>query len=484
MKKHLLILTGVLGLVVLFSFTYKTTTTLTPKEELGKIIFFDKISNPDNQACADCHAPGVGFTGPNPAINRKGAIYMGAVAQRFGNRKPPASAYAGDSPILYYDEDEGVWVGGMFWDGRATGWTLGDPLAEQAQGPFLNPLEQNNANPLAVLTQIYNSDYAYLWEQAWGEELTLDPALVAQNYERVARSVAAYERSEEVNPFTSKYDYYLAGEATLTIQEAWGLELFEGKGMCDECHLSTGPQALFTDFTYDNLGVPKNLQNPFYGMPVQFNPFGINWIDEGLGGFLRAAGYSEEIYSAEMGKVKVPTLRNVDLRPGNSFTKAYMHNGVFKSLNEVVDFYNTRDVDPKWPDPEYPFNVNTDELGDLGLTKAEVNAIVAFMKTLSDGYDPLKSSEIHETSEALISLQVANPLTNTSQVNFYIPEASKINIELFSISGVRVTSLTQGYYQEGNHQINLSPDNIKAGVYIIHMSAAGETINKKIVILN
>jgi cytochrome c peroxidase len=110
---------------------------------LGKHLFFDtNLSDPPGQSCAVCHAPGVGWTGPDQAINAAGAVYEGAVPGRFGNRKPPASAYAGDSPILYYDGTK--WVGGMFWDGRATGWTLGDPLAEQAQGPFLNPLEQNN----------------------------------------------------------------------------------------------------------------------------------------------------------------------------------------------------------------------------------------------------------------------------------------------------------------------------------------------------
>ncbi len=91
----------------------------------------------------------VGFTGPDQNINAHGAVYEGAVAGRFGNRKPPAAAYAGESPVLF--DDDGTWTGGMFWDGRATGYTLGDPLAEQAQGPFLNPLEQNNADAQAVI---------------------------------------------------------------------------------------------------------------------------------------------------------------------------------------------------------------------------------------------------------------------------------------------------------------------------------------------
>jgi cytochrome c peroxidase len=316
-------------------------------------------------------------------INATQAIYPGAVHVRAGNRKPPSAAYAGDSPVLYYDEAEEVWVGGMFWDGRATGWMLGDPLAEQAQGPFLNPLEQNGPNAMQVCLKVSLSDYADLFEQVWGPG-SLDPVGdVDGTYERIARSIAAYERSTEVNPYSSKYDYYLAGQVELTTQEALGLELFEGKAMCSACH----PAPLFTDFTYDNLGIPKNPLNPFYTMPKKWNPDGSNWVDPGLGGFLKGAGYSSEIYESEWGKHKVPTLRNVDLRPYPGFVKAFGHNGFFKSLEEIVHFYNTRDVEA-WPSPEVPENVNTDELGDLGLTAEEEAAIVAFMRTLSDGYTP------------------------------------------------------------------------------------------------
>ena len=129
---------------------------LTPQEKLGKHLFFDKnLSTPSGLSCAECHGADVGYTGPNQAINAGGAVYEGAVHGRFGNRKPPAAAYAGDSPIL--DFVAGKWVGGMFWDGRATGRTLGDPLAEQAQGPFLNPLEQNNASEQVVICLLYTS---------------------------------------------------------------------------------------------------------------------------------------------------------------------------------------------------------------------------------------------------------------------------------------------------------------------------------------
>jgi cytochrome c peroxidase len=357
---------------------------LTPLEILGKMLFFDdNLSTPPRLACAACHAPETGFTGPDSDLNASGSVYPGAVHTRFGNRKPPTAAYGGESPVLFYDADEGVWVGGMFWDGRATGWTLGDPLAEQAQGPFLNPLEQNNPNAQLVCNKVWFSDYADLFEDVWGPGSLDCVGDLYGTYDRIARSIAAYERSSEVNPFTSKYDYYLLGEVELTEQEAWGLELFEGKAMCSACH----PPPLFTDFTYDNLGVPKNPANPFYTMPPKWNPMGEDWVDPGLGGFLRSVGYPISVYEAEWGKQKVPTLRNVDLRPYNGFVKAYAHNGFFKSLEDIVHFYNTRDVEI-WPAPEVSVNVNTDELGDLGLTPAEEAAIVAFLKTLSDGFVP------------------------------------------------------------------------------------------------
>jgi len=350
---------------------------LTAQEQLGKFLFFDtNLSDPSGQSCAACHAPQVGYTGPDSAINAGGAVYQGAVTGRFGNRKPPAAAYAGDSPILYYDGTK--WVGGMFWDGRATGWVLGDPLAEQAQGPFLNPLEQNNASAQVVIDKVLASSYADLFGQVCTEP--------AKYYECIGRAIAAYERSTEVNPFTSKYDYWLVGQARLTGQELRGLELFNGKAKCANCH--TAP--LFTDFTYDNLGVPKNPANPFYNEP-EWNPAGADWVDEGLGGFLQAAGYDQTIWGPELGKQKVPTLRNVALAPSKKFIKAYAHNGYFKSLEEIVHFYNTRDVPGAgWPTPELAVNVNTTEMGNLGLTKGEELAIVAFLQTLSDGYAPKK----------------------------------------------------------------------------------------------
>ena len=134
---------------------------LTPTEELGKALFFDQnLSVNNNQSCATCHALSVGWTGPDAAINAHGGVYEGSIPGAFGDRKPPTAAYAGDSPILHYDAEEGVWVGGMFWDGRATGWDLGDPLAEQAKGPFLNPKEQAIPDAETLVAKVQASTYA------------------------------------------------------------------------------------------------------------------------------------------------------------------------------------------------------------------------------------------------------------------------------------------------------------------------------------
>jgi len=390
---------AVLMLVASLGTAVAASPPLSAQEQLGKLLFFDKnLSTPAGQACAACHAPKVGWTGPDQLVNATGGVYPGAVRTRFGNRKPPASAYAGDSPVLYYDSAKQIWVGGMFWDGRATGWTLGDPLAEQAQGPFLNPLEQNNASPAVVVSKVLASSYKDLFLAVCGTGKTVE-----QYYECIARAIAAYERSGEVNPFTSKYDYWLQRKTALTWKEEWGRQLFNGRGKCSGCHISSpgpnGDPPLFTDFTYDNLGVPRNPLNPFYREP-EWNPLGKNWVDEGLGDFLKAAGYSEDVYTLELGKMKVPTLRNVDKRPNPWFIKAYSHNGYFKSLKKIVHFYNTRDKLPPcadcggipgfncWPKPEEPRNVNKLEMGNLGLISEEEDAIVAFLRTLSDGYDP------------------------------------------------------------------------------------------------
>jgi cytochrome c peroxidase len=393
--------------------TASILTADAPNVELGRELFFDKsLSRNGNQSCADCHKPEWGFTGPNPAVNDRGAVYAGSFRQRFGNRKPPSAAYATFAPVLHFDAGEELWIGGNFWDGRATGEKLGNPAADQALGPFLNPVEQALPDRSCVVYLVREGKYADLFYAVWGIDLAdlefpndmkqqcrrsagdfdvefspEENLVLDSNYDRVGLSIAAFEASGEVNPFSSKYDAWKAGMAEYTEQEEWGFELFIGeKALCSACHVAdlADPQDLFTDFSFDNLGVPKNPENPVYESDAGF-------VDLGLGGFLRDA--------SRYGKQKVPTLRNVDKRPGTQATKAYMHNGYFKTLEQVVHFYNTRDVKDAcpgpytadeamaadcWPAPEVANNVNSDELGDLGLTAEEEAAIVAFMRTLSD----------------------------------------------------------------------------------------------------
>lgn len=383
---------------------------LTPMEELGKKLFFDKnLSTPPGQDCAACHGPLVGMTGPLENNNAPGGVYEGAVRGRFGNRKPPAAAYAGDSPVLQHTED-GQFIGGMFWDGRASGFLLGDPLAEQAMGPFLNPLEQNMPDKKTIILRVKASDYAGSFESVWGVGSLDTDKDVDRAYEWIARSIAAYERSAEVNPFDSRFDDFWrkAGSANLNVEtiseanmssfsamglndnELRGLVLFNTKGLCAKCHVLAsvaGKPPVFTDYSYDNLGIPRNPDNPFYKMPPEFNPDGERWIDPGLGGFLEESDPLRDHAATNFGKHKTPTLRNIDLRPKPGFQKTFMHNGYFKSLEDIVRFYNTRDLlEAKWPAPEIAVNLNTTEIGNLGLTSGEEAAIVAFMKTLSDRF--------------------------------------------------------------------------------------------------
>jgi cytochrome c peroxidase len=392
MGKKVAVLFSVLFLVSVIGVS---ASELTLNEQLGKFIFFDeRLSINENQSCATCHAQEAGWTGPDPVINANGSVYEGSIPGAFGDRKPPSAAYATQSPILNVDK-KGLFTGGNFWDGRATGEKLGNPAADQAQGPFLNPMEQALNTPADVVGKVCSSSYGYLFKEVWGTDAC---DIVNTAYDYIGLSIAAYEASPEVNAFTSKYDWSLKYMATLTKQERKGFALFQGKGKCSKCHISSGPQPLFTDYTFDNLGIPKNPKNPVYLGNLSF-------IDLGLGGFLANrpdyAGYAD----ANDGKQKVPTLRNVDKWDPSLGTKvkAYGHNGYFKSLAGIVNFYNTRDVKPEcpgdytetqalaaycWPAPEVTDNVNTAELGNLGLTQAEEDAIVAFLKTLSDGYTP------------------------------------------------------------------------------------------------
>jgi cytochrome c peroxidase len=387
-------------------------------EKLGKFLYFDvNLSEPAGQSCASCHDPAFGFDDPDSGL----PVSEGVIPGLFGGRNSPISAYAMYSPNMYFDEEEGLWIGGQFWDGRATGAYLGDPLADQAVGPFLNPVEMANTSKAQVIDDIKSSKYAWLFKKVWGAGSLKD---VDAAYDQVGLSIAAFERTRLFGQFSSKYDAYLAaclarggdmndcakgigktakkvGNNFFTKKEWYGLQLFMGENnndgilqkgegaMCSACHVADWTAAadyslpvqtpawapagwippVFTDFTYDNLGVPKSLDPRLVNNPV----------DLGLGGILGD--------SLENGKFKVMTVRNIGL------SAPYAHNGYFKKLKSIVHFYNTRDVPgankgKNWDLPEYPDTVNFDELGNLGLSDMDEDALVEFMKTLSDGYRP------------------------------------------------------------------------------------------------
>lgn len=356
-------------------FSYSVNADVTAQQlVLGKLLFEDtNLSSPVGQSCASCHQSQNFFADPGKVVS------PGANAKRFGNRNAPSISYVKFNPELFWNSEEELWMGGFFHDGRAR------TLQEQAGGPFLNPLEMGNKTIEEVVEKVKSAPYATLFENSFGETIWLAPD---KAFRAITSAIASYEQGPEFASFDSKYDYFLNGKVELTAKEKLGLELFEAedKGNCAACHPSqkdshpAGP--LFTDFSYDNLGQPANKNLAFYNMDALYNSKGQDYIDLGLANNPHINNAHEE-----KGKFKVPSLRNI------AETGPYLHNGIFSSLKEVVEFYNQRDVEAKksglqqrWAKAEVSDNINREELGDLKLNDTEVEAIVAFMKTLTDGY--------------------------------------------------------------------------------------------------
>ena len=434
-------------------------------QELGKRVFFDPISVPETQSCSSCHDPEAGWTSPSSRINAGQVVFPGAVSKRAGGRKPPSIAYAsaapdfGDSPLVGIDIGFGPvppcasgalplsCSGGVFWDGRATGNAIGNevfggdaalaaayaqflgPVADQALGPFPNDVEQNvpdgrdNGLPGAefVCKHVANSSYAPLFKKAWGSAPDCKKG-VDICFKRIAVSISAWEHSDEVNSFSSLRDFALEqdndstpGEfplAGLSNEENLGHDLFYGitsplnptgkNANCAACHNSAGPGSrgnepdqLYTDSGFHHLGIPPNFDAASFDAKAP---------DLGLAMHTAA---SAPAASGHAGAFRTPTLRNVDRRSRGSFVKAYMHNGYFKSLEDVVHFYNTARVKADgvkcppgttaaqarkrdcWPLPEFgggflASGPAANLLGDLGLTAAQEQAIVAYLQTLTD----------------------------------------------------------------------------------------------------
>ncbi len=346
-----------------------TATTVS----VGKKIFFDaNLSSNSNQSCGDCHDPASGFADPD--VTTSAPVSEGSVTGSFGNRNAPTAAYASLIPVFVKTPtttDDGTvsnYQGGQFLDGRRS------TLAEQAKDPFLNPVEMNNVDKADVVSKVQNSSYADDFEEVFGANAFDD---VDQAYDNIAGAIAAFETSSEMNPFTSKFDAVMAGNASFTASEQRGFDLFTGTtAKCSNCHTVNSPDASgsqFTDFNYFNIGTPANLLNPIY----TGNP---GFVDQGLADNTAVPGAEK---SVEAGKFRTPTRRNIEL------TAPYMHNGVFTTLEEVAQHYDI-DVANGFSTPEVSANIaNELDVGGSGLGLAapgDYEDLRDFMLTLTDGF--------------------------------------------------------------------------------------------------
>lgn len=353
--------------------------------QLGQLIFKDtSLSASGVMSCETCHDPRIGHASPfQTAVAPGGATP--ALTER-GLRTAPAINYLKFNGAFQLDAD-GKASGGFFWDGRV------NSLAEQAKGPFLSATEMANNAPAEVIAKLQNAAYADQFKKVFGAGIFSDPNAA---FERVAYALERYQiEDQDFAPFTSKFDAVNQGKAVFTAEELRGLAWFNraDKGNCAACHPSTkpsnAPAALFTDFSYDNLGVPRNTD-------IQANAVA-SFFDKGLCGPVRSDLSSR---TALCGAFKVPSLRNVAQR------KRFFHNGKFDSLQQVVEFYVTRDTNPTAWYPLDPLNVlvyndlpalervnvNVTEgpYNRKGQTPAlnaqEISELIVFLRTLSDGY--------------------------------------------------------------------------------------------------
>lgn len=348
------------------------------KAYLGKQLFNDiSLSKAGTQSCATCHNSKHAFidtrsnqTSAKP--NTPAAVSLGQDGQSLGDINVPAITYASWVPDFHFDKDdgEGLYKGGLFLNGRAKN------IIEQAKQPFLNLIEMQNT-PQGVVAAV-EKKYQKQFQKIYGKTVFNNTNTA---FNAVADALVAFQKTKFFSTFDSKFDQYLQGKVALTEQEKSGLALFkdEEKANCAACHPvpekgQTQAEQLFTDFSYDNLGVPKNL------LVRRHNQMPADFIDQGLLG-------NPDVNDKNLkGAFRVSGLRNI------AVSAPYMHNGVFQNLATVVHFYNSRDViDAKNPETDKPWRAaevdatkNTEELGDLKLKNAEVDAIVAFLKTLTD----------------------------------------------------------------------------------------------------
>ncbi len=363
---------------------------LTPAAELGELIFHDvSLSASGSLSCASCHDPDNAFSAPPGG----GAVPLGGPRlDAPGFRNAPSLKYLTRNPAFFFD-DEGTPTGGFDRDGRA------DSLAIQARRPFLSAHEMANASVADVAMKLSQAAYADSFRALFGADIFSTPDAA---FDRALLALQKYQQEDvgEFASYTSKYDAFLAGRVAFSAQELRGLALYNDptRGNCAGCHPnSRGPNGeppLFTDFTYDNLGVPRNPDIPANADPQYF--------DLGICGPDRTdiVGDHPEL----CGAFKVPTLRNIAL------TAPYFHNGRFATLRETLEFYVRRDTHPEefypldaggqpikfddLPDA-YQANVNTTEVpynrraGDVpALGDSDIEDVIAFLNTLTDGFQP------------------------------------------------------------------------------------------------
>lgn len=351
--------------------------------DIGKLIFHDvSLSASGKQSCASCHSP----QHAHAQANALAVQFGGPLLNQPGIRAVPSIRYLADTPPLGFDE-EGTPYGGFNHDGSV------DTFAAQAERPLLAANEMANLTREVVVEKLRKADYAAKFRQVFGET-SLDQVDTA--FATLGLALERYQRdSADFQPFSAKYDAYLAGKVQLTAAEMRGLKLFndEKKGNCAACHPSAkredGRPPLFTDFTYDSLGLPRNA-----AIPANADP---NYADLGLCKSGRAGRASED---SACGKFKVPTLRNVATR------QVFFHNGHIKNLRDAVAFYVSRDTQPEQWYPrkagkaiakfndlpvKYHANVNVEEVpyggkrgGKPYLTDEEIDDVVVFLRTLTD----------------------------------------------------------------------------------------------------
>ena len=340
---------------------------------LGEVLFFDKsISFNKTQSCSTCHNPGTACVDQRKNSANQ-MVSEGDNPHLHGNRNANTALYAMFSPDFHFDEKIQDYVGGQFWDGRAK------DLAEQAGGPPVNPVEMGMPDKKSIVERLKaNSIYYKAITDIYGESIWADTDKI---YAIMEKAIAEFEKHELFAQFSSKYDRALKNEAELIALEAEGKALFFDKTRtnCSNCHQSSDANSAketFTNYRYYNIGVPSNQAL------IKLNKLAADYVDNGLLDNPMVKGDEKQ-----KGKFKVPTLRNIGV------TAPYMHNGVFRDLKTVLlfkDSFNNpnRKINPEtgkaWDKAEYAQTINPDVLKAKPLTDEEINALEAFLKTLTD----------------------------------------------------------------------------------------------------